>query len=64
MGRGRPGGNPDLEKHKFVPAGEESLSINLQVRITASMNQQLKQMPKWQEFVRTAIAEKLARETP
>lgn len=60
----RPGGNPDIAKHAFVPAGEESLSVQLQVRITESQNTKLKQIPKWQEFVRSAIAEKLEREKP
>jgi hypothetical protein len=60
----RPGGNPDIAKHAFVAAGEESLSVQLQVRITESQNVRLKQIPKWQEFVRNAIAEKLERESP
>jgi hypothetical protein len=56
---GRPGGNPDIKKYGFKTERNEPLRERLQIRVPASMKQQLKQLDDWQEFVRQAIAEKL-----
>jgi hypothetical protein len=62
MGKGRPGGNPALVKHQFQTERGEPLTEHLQLRIAASVKQQLQLLPDYKEFVRQAIAEKLARE--
>ncbi|MGL4883455.1 hypothetical protein C7B62_08745 [Pleurocapsa sp. CCALA 161] len=56
---GRPGGNPDLKKYSFTTDRDEPLRERLQIRVPASMKQELKAKDNWQEFVRQAIAEKL-----
>ncbi|MEC4895822.1 MAG: hypothetical protein SAL07_25500 [Oscillatoria sp. PMC 1051.18] len=56
---GRPGGNPDIKSYGFKTDRSEPLRENLQLRISASMKEQLKSQENWQEFVREAIAEKL-----
>ncbi len=57
---GRPGGNPDIKKYGFKTDRDEPLRERLQIRVPASMKQQLLSQDNWQEFVRQAIAEKLA----
>jgi hypothetical protein len=59
----RPRGNPDLERHQFATDRDEPLEAKITIRITAQMEQQLKELPNYREFVRTAIAEKLDSET-
>jgi hypothetical protein len=58
----RPGGNPNINKNPqtFSTEREESLTELLQLRVSSSMKESLKQLDGWQEFVRQAIAEKLA----
>lgn len=56
---GRPGGNPDLKKYSFTTDRDEPLRERLQIRVPASMKQELEAKDNWQEFVRQAIAEKL-----
>lgn len=56
---GRPGGNPDIKKYGFKTDRIEPLREKLQLRVSASMKQQLTSRENWQEFVRQAIAEKL-----
>jgi len=56
---GRPGGNPDIAKFHFKTDRNEPLRERLQIRVPASMKQQVQQQDDWQEFVRQAIAEKL-----
>jgi len=56
---GRPGGNPDIEKFRFKTDRDEPLRERLQIRVPASMKQELQQQDNWQEFVRQAIADKL-----
>ncbi len=57
---GRPGGNPDIKKYGFKTDRDEPLRERLQLRVPTSMKQQLLSQDNWQEFVRQAIAEKLA----
>lgn len=57
---GRPGGNPDIKQYGFKSDRDEPLRSRLQLRVPDSMKQQLEQQDNWQEFVRQAIAEKLA----
>ena len=60
MGRGRPGGNPDFgSKYAFKTEREEPLSQKITVRITETMDSQLRQLDNYREFVRTAIAKAL-----
>ena len=69
---GRPGGNPELKTAEFQqkygyqkqdPEREEAFTEQLQLRITLSMQTALKAKGKQKnQFVRDAIAEKLARE--
>jgi hypothetical protein len=57
IGRGRPGGNPDLEAHQAKPLGEESNNVKLSLWITQSLDTQLKALGKGKnDFVRMAIA--------
>ena len=69
---GRPGGNPDLKTAEYQqahgyqiqdPEREEAFTAQLQLRITPSMQAALKAIGKQKnQFIRDAIAEKLARE--
>jgi secreted Zn-dependent insulinase-like peptidase len=59
-GRGRPGGNPELEQHKFTTTRAEPLVAPLHLRITQSMKDELSKLPNPNDFVRDAISEKLA----
>lgn len=62
LSSGRPGGNPELEKHQFKAKGDEPLSEKISVRLTASTKQFLESLGKdYPEFVREAIAEKIER---
>jgi hypothetical protein len=60
---GRPGGNPDIVKFRFTTEREEPLREKLQIRVPASMKQQIQQQDNWQEFVRQAIAIALEQES-
>lgn len=63
MGRGRPGGNPDLQEHQFqAPEGKEPNTEKLSVRIPKSMDEALSQLPDRNEFVREAIAAALKKQ--
>ncbi|MCY7393496.1 MAG: hypothetical protein LH647_18975 [Leptolyngbyaceae cyanobacterium CAN_BIN12] len=59
----RPGGNPDINKNPqtFSTERDESLTELLQLRVSGSMKESLKRLDGWQELVRQAIAEKLAK---
>lgn len=67
-GSGRPGGNPDLKTAEFQQKygfkqqydKDEPLSVQLQLRITKSMSEALKQQENKAEFVRQAIGAALA----
>lgn len=62
MGRGRPGGNPDIKKYAITTTREEPLIEKLTVRISSSMKAQLLQIKDYPEFVREAIQEKIERD--
>lgn len=66
MAKGRPGGNPDLEKHQFTTDKKEGdrLKKHIQLRISENMANQLEKLPNKQEFIREAIKEKLERDFP
>ena len=56
----RTGGNPELKKHCYISAGDEPLDKHLQLMITNTMMIKVKSVNgKWQDFVRSAIQEKL-----
>jgi hypothetical protein len=56
---GRPGGNPDLKNYGFTTDRPEPLREKLQLRVSASMKEQLESRDNWQELVRDAIAKAL-----
>jgi hypothetical protein len=55
----RPGGNPDLKKHAFTAAGDESNNCRLSFWVPESMKRKLDAIPNRPEFVRAAIAKAL-----
>lgn len=61
MGKGRPGGNPDLEKYQFKQKydWDEPCNSRLVLRVPASMKDSLKEINGWQELVRKAISAEL-----
>lgn len=64
MPSGRPGGNPDFgSKYRFVTDRDEPLVFKVHLRVAKSMKVQLDVLGKRRsDFIRDAIAEKLARE--
>jgi hypothetical protein len=63
LNSGRPGGNPDLVKHRFTSDRPEPLTEKLTLRLAGSTMEFLKSLGKdYPEFVRQAIAEKRERE--
>lgn len=56
----REGGNPVLKDYQYQAAGDEPLTSHLQVKLTASQLKAIKQIPKWQEWVRSLLADALA----
>ena len=61
MSRGRPGGNPDFgTKYAYTTERPEPLTKKITVRIPETMDSQLREIDNYREFVRQAIAEKLA----
>lgn len=63
MPKGRPGGNPELEKYHFEPRYDwpEPCDVRMTLRLPRSMKDALKngEIEDWQEFVRRAIAREL-----
>ena len=61
MSKGRPGGNPELEKYQFKQKydWEEPCSSRLVLRVPESMKLSLQKINGWQELVRRAIAAEL-----
>ena len=66
MPKGRPGGNPELEKFQFATNKDEGdrLKKHIQLRISENMANQLEKVKNKQEFIRQAIQEKLERDFP
>jgi hypothetical protein len=63
MGRGRPGGNPDLQEHQFqAPEGKEPNNARLALWIPQSMMDELKEQEDKNQFVREAIAAALKKQ--
>lgn len=58
----RNGGNPELDKYKFVAAGDEPLVAHLQIKIAPSQLEALKRKPRWQDWVRSVLENALASE--
>ena len=52
----RPGGNPGLDKFKFLAAGVESNNSHLQIMISSSMRARIKAIPGWQNWLRGVIS--------
>jgi hypothetical protein len=61
MGKGRPGGNPELKKYQFKQKydWDEPCNSRLVLRVPSSMKDSLKEINGWQELVRKAIAAEL-----
>jgi hypothetical protein len=59
MSKGRPGGNPDLEKYQFQPKydWDEPCTAKMTLRLPPSLYENLKKIDRWQEKTRIAIAE-------
>ena len=62
MGKGRPGGNPEIRKYVFTTTREEPLVEKLTLRVSTSMKAQLSQIKDYPEFIRQAIQEKMERD--
>ena len=65
MPRGRPGGNPGLEKYQFQQKydWDESCTAVLTLRVPPSMKQVIKDKKiKWAEVCRKAIAAEIEKE--
>ena len=62
MGRGRPGGNPDITKYSYQQQYDwsEPCTASLTLKLPASLKEKLKKIDGWQEKVREAIAEIVA----
>ena len=58
MGKGRPGGNPEIAKYGFKQKydWDEPCSAKMTLRLPPSQYEKLKQLDNWQEKVREAIA--------
>jgi hypothetical protein len=56
-GRGRPGGNPDLEKHQFKSLEDEPKTEGIYLRITPTDKERLKNVKDWQEKLRQKLKE-------
>ena len=58
MGKGRPGGNPEISKYSFKQKydWDEPCSAKMTLRLPPSLYEQIRQIPDWQEEVRQAIA--------
>ncbi len=67
MAKGRPGGNPDLEKYQFQQKHDwdESCTERMQLRMPPSMKKAIKAglISDWQEVARQAIAAELEKAT-
>lgn len=65
MGKGRPGGNPELEKHQFEQKynWDEPCTAQFNIRLPPSLYQELKKIDNYQEKVRQAIASIVDSET-
>lgn len=63
MPKGRPGGNPELEKYQFEQKydWEESCTERMQLRMPPSMKEAIKagKIEDWQEVARQALAAEL-----
>jgi len=63
MPKGRPGGNPELEKYQFQPKydWDEPCTERMQLRMPPSMKAAIKagKIEDWQEVCRKAIAAEL-----
>lgn len=60
MGKGRPGGNPDIKKYSFTQKydWDEPCTDRMQLRMPPNMKEAIKagKIEDWQEVARVAIA--------
>ena len=61
MGKGRPGGNPDLEKHQFKTERKYPLTESMTIKFDRPTKEALTsgKLPNWREIAREAIAKAL-----
>lgn len=57
MSRSR--GNPEVSKYHFKTERKEPCTAQLNLRVPPSLLEKIKEQDNWQEFVRSALAEKL-----
>jgi len=55
MGRGRPGGNPELKEHQYISHRPEPCTANLGLRLPPSDYDRLRKIPNYQDKVRDFI---------
>ena len=54
---GRPGGNPDLEKYRFVSDKPEACTAKLDLRVAPTDLEKLKAIEGWRDILREKIKE-------
>jgi hypothetical protein len=54
---GRPGGNPDLEKHQFTTDKPEACTGKLDLRVAPTDLEKLKAIDGWRDILRDKIKE-------
>jgi len=59
MGKGRPGGNPDLVQHQFKTDRPEPCTERIQIRLPRSLYERITARPDWPEWARKILAENL-----
>lgn len=57
MAKGRPGGNPDLQKFQFTTDKDEPCTTLLQLKVPQSLKDAIAQKPNWQDWVRKLLAD-------
>jgi hypothetical protein len=60
MGRGRPGGNPDLKKYGFKTDKPVPCYAQISLRITQEQKDKLYAIPGWTDLLRQKIDEIIA----
>jgi hypothetical protein len=55
MGRGRPGGNPDLKDHQFQSKHDEPCTAQVNIRVSPSLKAKLAKVPGAQDKIRAAM---------
>ena len=59
-GSGRPGGNPDLEKHQYTTDKTEACTGKLDLRVAPTDLEKLRAIDGWRDILREKIKEIIA----